>query len=1038
MIRFFADHPTAAFLLALAFAALGLVSLPGLQRDTFPDFRTDRLEVRAVYPGATAEEIEETVCLAVENALDGVTGIGELACTARANVGLVHIDVEHGEDTGRVLSDVRTGIDAIDTFPPQIERPVVRQLDMTHPVASLALTGPMSDTDLKSLAEDIKARLVLLPGVAEVTIGGFSERQIEVSLDAQRLRAYGLSAATMAAAIEQQSLDLPAGFLRTGERDFQLRFADRRRTVAELERIVLREGSDGGTVRLGDVAAIDEGFVDAEVKTLFNGERAALINIRRGDDDDALRVLASVETFADDERVRLPAGVTLAITNDLSSLIADRLNMLMINALQGFVLICLVLWIFFSARFSLTVAAALPLSLLAAVFVLDLLDYNLNLISTVGLLISVGLLIDSAIVINENIARHSGRGLSAVEAATRGLNEVAGAVTASFLTSVAIFLPLAFLEGDIGRVLLVLPIVLVIVLAASLVVSFLILPRFTARALANVQPSRLRSRIDSGFDFFRDRIVGGLVRQAVTWRYLTLGLVAFAFLSTLSLLAGGTVKFMAFPDIEGDIVEARLTLVAGTPFERTARTVDELLAALERVDARLSPDNPDRRPLVENVTVEFSRNPDFSDQGPHLATVKADLLGSQIRAVRLHEILDAWRSETGQVSDLVSLTFKQPALGPAGHAIEIRLVGDELEALRRAGGDLIAVLERYDGVVDLTSNLHAGPPEIRLTLGEGAGRLDIDAATLASQMRATFQGATADELQIGRESVRVEVRHDAEWRADLGRLEDLVITLQDGRQVPLSAVAEFQYVRGMALIPRVDGRRTLTVTGDVDTAIANVNEVLSAVEAEFQPLLAERHPGIAMSLEGQAASQAETAGSVQRVFVIGLMAMFIVLSFQFRSFIEPAIVMLAIPLALTGVVIGHWLMGLDMSMPSVVGFVSLAGIVVNNSILLVVFIRRHLDAGRPVAEAAMAASLDRFRAIFITTATTIAGLIPLLFETSTQALVLIPLVTSLVFGLLAATLLVLFLVPALYVILADLRPARPSFETQRRQQPAPA
>jgi hydrophobic/amphiphilic exporter-1 (mainly G- bacteria), HAE1 family len=527
MIRFFADHPTAAFLFALAFVTLGVVSLPGLQRDTFPDFRTDRLEVRAVYAGATAGEIEETVCLAVENALDGVTGIGELACTARANVGIVLIDVEHGEDTARVLNEVKTEIDAITTFPTRMERPVVRQIDMTHPVASLALTGPMSETDLKTLAEDIKARLVRLPGVAEVTIGGFSDRQIEVSLDAERLRAFGLSAATVAATIAQQSLDLPAGFLRTGERDFQLRFADRRHTAAELERLVLREDAGGGTVRLGDVAAIGEGFVDEEVRTLFNGERAALINIKRGADDDALRVLASVENFAEDERARLPASVTLTTTNDLSSLIADRLNMLVVNALQGFFLICLVLWIFFTIRFSLTVAAALPLSLLAAVFVLDLLGYNLNLISTVGLLISVGLLIDSAIVINENIARHSGRGLSAVEAATKGVNEVAGAVTASFLTSVAIFLPLAFLEGDIGRVL---PIVLVIVLAASLVVSFLVLPRFTARALEGAQPGRVRGRIDNGFNFLRDRIVGGLVRQAVAWRYLTLGLMALAFL----------------------------------------------------------------------------------------------------------------------------------------------------------------------------------------------------------------------------------------------------------------------------------------------------------------------------------------------------------------------------------------------------------------------------------------------------------------------------------------------------------------------------
>jgi multidrug efflux pump subunit AcrB len=1034
VIRTFAGHPTAAFLLGLAFCIAGLASLPGLQRDTFPDYLVDRVEARVVYPGASAVEVEDTICLALEDALDGVPGVDELSCTARSNVGIANVEIVYGYDIGRVLTDVKTEIDAIDTFPTEVEPPIVRQLDVTEPVVSLALAGPMSSTHLKTLAENVKARLGQVAGVAEVTIGGFSERQLEISLDEHRLRAFGLSVASVATTIQRQSLDLPAGSVETGERDILVRFVDRRRTVADLESIVLRDTARGGAVRLGDVATIVEGFADSEVRTLFNGERAAMINIRRDSDDDALRVLAAVEAFVEEERHRLPPEVTLDITNDISSLISDRLNMLLMNALQGFALICLVLWAFFSIRFSLTVAAALPLSLLASVFVLNALGYNLNLISTVGLLIAVGLLIDSAIVINENIARHAERGLPIIEAASEGVREVAGAVISSFLTSVAIFAPLAFLQGDIGRVLRVLPVVLIIVLAASLVVSFLILPFFTAKALAGARKSSLRRRIDAGFDTFRDHVVGRLVKLAVKWRYLTLGLAALAFLSALSLLAGGAVKFQAFPDIEGDIVEARLMMVAGTPLGRTADAVDTLVAALGRVDARLSPSNNDSRPLVENITVEFGRNADFADQGSHLATVKADILGSELRAARAAEILDAWREETGRLTDNASLTFKEPAIGPAGHAIEIRLAGDDLELLQLAGADLLSVLGRYDGVVDLTTDLHPGAREIHLALREGAGRLGINGATIASQLRGAFQGVTADEIQIGRETVRVNVRHDGAWRADLGRLDDFAVTLEDGRRVPLAAVATVEYSRGTALIPRVEGRRTLTIAGDVDTARINANEVLAAIGAEFRLRLAERYAGISMSLEGQAAAQAETAGSMRRVFGIGLTAMFIVLSFQFRSYVEPLIVMLAIPLALTGVVAGHCLLGIDMSMPSMVGFVSLAGIVVNNSILLVVFIRHHLDAGKPMLEAAENASLDRFRAIFMTTATTIAGLVPLLFETSVQAQVLVPLVTSLAFGLAAATVLVLFLVPALYVILDDVKSLQ--FRRRRRTRTA--
>lgn len=1017
MIRFFAGHPTAALLLGFAFLFSGVMSLPGLQRATFPDFQADRVEIRAVYPGASAGEVEEAICQTLEDALDGTSGIAELVCTARAGVGIAVIELVYGRDVGRMLTDVKTAVDAIDSFPPEVERPLVRQLDVTEHVVSLAITGPMSAPALRTLAEEVKARLRQVPGVAAVEIGGFSERRIEVELDDVRLRALGLSAAAVAAAIERQSLDLPAGTVETGERDILVRFLDRRRTVAELERIVVREAMAGGTVRLGEIATIREGFVDPVIKTVFDGERAAMLDIRRNREDDVLRVRAAIGEFVDAERARLPATVTLAFSRDTSPLIADRLTLLARNALQGFLLICLVLWSLFSIRFSLTVAAALPLSLAATVFVMNLLGYNLNLITTVGLLIAVGLLIDSAIVVNENVARHAERGAGVIEAATRGAGEVSGAVISSFVTSVAIFGPLAFLEGNIGRVLQVLPVVLIISLTASLVVSFLVLPFFTARAMVGARRGRLRARIDAGFDAFRNRLVGALVRMAVSWRYATLGLVLFLFLATLSLLAGGVVKFQAFPDVEGDIVEARLMLTPGTPLARTEAAVAALVAALERV-AAASADGP---ALVEQVTAEFARNADYADQGPHLATVRADLTSSEAREARVGEVLEGWRAEAGPLTDVVSLTFREPAIGPAGKAVEIRLQGSDLEQLRLAGAALAAMLNRYAGVVGITTDMLSGADEIHLRLREGALRLGLDAATVAAQLRTAFHGVTADEMRVGRETVRLDLRHDAAWRGDLGRLDDFAITLDDGRRVPLSAVAEVDYGRGIAYVRRIDGRRALTVEADVDTGVANANEVLAAVDAAFRRVLAERFPGVDMAFAGQRANQAETAASMQAVFVIGLAAMFVTLSFQFRSYVEPLIVMVSIPLALTGVVAGHLVMGLDMSMPSMVGFVSLAGIVVNNSILLVAFIRSHLDAGSPIAAAAAQASLDRFRAIFMTTATTVAGLVPLLFETSVQAQVLIPLVTSLAFGLVAATVLVLFLTPALYMILHDLR-----------------
>ncbi len=774
MIRLFAAHPTAAALLALALVALGLLSLPRLERDTFPDYRLERIEVRIAYPGAAAEETEASLCLAVEDALDRVTGIHRLTCTARANLAVAEIEVAHGHDTGRLLTEVKAEIDAIDTLPATAERPVVRQLDATEPVVSLALAGPMAPPALRDLAERLKTDLLDLPGVAEVTVGGFSDRQLEVALDEARLWALGLSAAAVAAAIERQSLDLPAGIVETTDRDLRLRFVDRRRTAAGLERLVLRDDATG-TLRLGDVATVSERFATPELETRFNGERAAILTIRRAKGTDALRVLAAVEAHVAALAPTLPPTVTLALTDDATSLIADRLRLLVTNAAQGFALVLLVLWAFFSARFSLAVAAALPLSLLATVFVLDLLGLSLNLISMVGLLIAVGLLIDSAIVINENIARQVEAGAGPVAAAVAGVGQVQGAVLASFLTSVAVFAPLGFLAGDIGRVLVAVPIVLIIVLAASLVVSFLVLPFFTARSLASGRArSRthpLRRRLDAGFEAFRDRVVGRLVRLAVTWRWLAVGLAAFAFTASLALLAGGTLRFQAFPDVEGDVVQARLMLAAGTPRARTEAAVDRLVAALERAEARLAPGVPDGEALVRAVTVELGRNPDTVDQGAHLATVEADLLTSARRGLRVDAILAAWRQETGPLPDLVALAFVQPALGPAGKAIAIRLAHPDLDTLVAAAAELRTALARHAGVLDVAGDLYPGMPEIRLALAEGAGRLGLDAAEVARQLRAAFQEVTADELPLGRQTLRVDVRHDLDWRRGLGRLD---------------------------------------------------------------------------------------------------------------------------------------------------------------------------------------------------------------------------------------------------------------------------
>jgi hydrophobic/amphiphilic exporter-1 (mainly G- bacteria), HAE1 family len=453
--------------------------------------------------------------------------------------------------------------------------------------------------------------------------------------------------------------------------------------------------------------------------------------------------------------------------------------------------------------------------------------------------------------------------------------------------------------------------------------------------------------------------------------------------------------------------------------ERTEQVVERIVGGLARVEERFGRDQPGGS-LVRQVVVQYDRNPDAFDSGPHLATITADLLGAERRSVTIDQIAGAWRDAVGQPADVIGLTYKEPFLGPAGQAIELRLIGQDLDRLARAADALRDWLAGYEGAQDLIHDLRPGKPELRLTLRDSSRALGLDGATVAAQLRAAFQGVTAREFQRGRESYEIDLRLGALDRGRLGALDEFTLTGRDGALVPLEVVARLEPVRGFGRVQRIDGERVATVRGDIDAARANAAAIVADTRARFAPVLQERFAGIRLEVAGQDQESARTGASLLRGFLIGLTGIFLLLSFLFRSYAEPLVVMVAIPLALIGVIWGHLLMGLELSMPSVIGFASLAGIVVNNSILLVAFVKRNHATGMSVPEAARLASRQRLRAVLLTSLTTIAGLLPLLTETSLQAQVLIPLVTSLAFGLMASSLLVLVLVPALYALLDDL------------------
>ncbi|MHC5209433.1 MAG: efflux RND transporter permease subunit [Planctomycetota bacterium] len=1028
MIRFFAGHRTAANLVMLGILALGLGSITGLRRETFPETPPDEIEVSVVYLGAAPEDVEDAVCRRIEDALDGIEDVAEVRAEALESLARVTIEVVEGADVQVVFEDVKTEVEAIDDLPERAEAPVIRQLGRTLAVASIAVTGDMPQSHLKAYCEDLKNRLLRDPEIEFVTVKGFSDHQIRIEIPAAALMQFGVGANDVARTIREQSVDLPTGTIETRDGNVIVRFTDERRTPLEFEDLVVLGGSSGAALRLGDLATIRDTFELDEERFLYDGQRAGLLEVKKTRAQDALDVVDALSAFVEAENSVQPESVRLHLTQDSSSIVRDRLQMLVRNGWQGLLLVFLSLWLFFSFRLSFWVAFGLPVSFLGALFFMTLIGYSINMITMVALLLALGLLMDDGIVLAENIATHLSRGKGSLAAAVDGTREVAVGVFSSFATTVVVFGPLAFLSGDIGAVLKVLPVVLILVLAVSLVEAFLILPGHLAHSMRDFDPARrgrFRRAFEGLIEWLRERVLGRAVDRVVEWRYLVVGLVLFAFLLSVGMFAGGVLKFQAFPAIDGDVVIARVLLPQGTPLGRTEATVTRITDAFGRVNDAFRARQPGEADLSRAISVQFNFNADAHESGPHVATVTVDLLGAEQRDASIDEILNAWRGEVGRIPDVLNLKFGEPFFGPAGNPIEIRVSGEDLAECSRASREIQDWLLRHEGVYDVMDDLRPGKPEVRARLIEGAASLGVNAEYVAGELRSAILGTTASEIQVGPESYEIDVRLAREDLDSLADLESFHVSLPNGAQVPIDALARLESGRGHARIARVDGRRTVTVIGNVDSSRVTVAALMKKFQATLLPALLERHPGVQVSLEGEIKNGEITQASLQRAFLIGMIGVFLLLSFQFRSYVEPLVVMCAIPMCLIGVIWGHLAMGLYFTLPSVLGFVSLAGVVVNDSILLVEFIKIRRRAGDAVEAAARAASRLRFRAVLLTSLTTVAGMLPLLSETSLQAQVLIPLATSIVFGLLASTILVLLVIPAAYTIVADFGRAEP-------------
>ncbi|WP_029134586.1 efflux RND transporter permease subunit [Sedimenticola selenatireducens] len=1021
MIRWFAGHPTAANLLLIVLLAMGLFAAPSLKRETFPDYRPVEVSIEVVYRGAGADDVEDSICKRLYDAVKGVDYLDEIICAAQDNVASATATMQAGGDPIRFLNDIDTEVNAITDLPARAEAPVVRELHRSDLVAAVAVAGDMPLHQLEDYALLLEERIMALPGVASVTIHGLSQRQWQIEASREVLGQYGLSARDLAARVGQQNIDMPLGTLETRERDVQLRFTDQRRSLDELQHLVMISDREGGELTLGEIASLKQVGETEEEKIRFNGERALVLEVSKSLRDDSLRVMDGLTDLVERERQRMGSGVRLHLTQDMTSIVRDRLQMLVNNGLMGLVLVVLVMGLFFRPRLALWAVLGLPVAFMGAFFVMGVTGLSLNMITMVALLMAIGIVMDDAVVITDNIVAHAGEQKSPLEAVDNGTRQVLSGVLSSFLTTVSVFVPLSFLSGELGAVLEVLPVVLIAALAASLIEAFWILPHHIKGSIPQLQAghdSRFRAAFERGFAAFRES-VGRTADMAVRWRHVVVGLMLVVMLGSVGFMAGGHIGSEAMPDIDGDVLEARILMPQGTPLSRTEVVAERVEAAMRLIDQRLTPAQPDAAPLVEAIQVRFNYNPSVGEAGAHVATVMVDLLTAERRTVTLDDLTRMWRQEIGEIAGIHSLIIQEPGFGPSGIPVEIRLQGEELQALKSAAVEAAEYLAGYTAAYNVIDDLRPGKPQRTFSLAAGAHGLGLTAEAVASQLRAAWLGEIADTQRIGDHDVEILVRQAAGDRDSFDDLADQTITLPDGSRVPLSEAAEMHEQRDWSRIIRIDGRRTVTVQSNVDARLSSGQGIVADLKKSWLADFQARHPLVDVRFEGQVARSAETGGSIGRGLLIGLVGVFVILSFQFRSYVEPLIVMLSIPLAFIGAVWGHVLMGYYLSMPSLIGAAGLAGIVVNNAILLIQFIKSHRERGLSAAEAAGQASRDRLRAILISSSTTIVGLLPLLAETSTQSAAIKPLVISVVFGLLTSTVLVLLVIPALYVLFDD-------------------
>jgi len=1020
LIGAFLRHRTAANLLMVFLIVIGLFSLDRLNTQFFPTFTVDWITVTVEWPGASAEDIDANIVGVIEPKVRFLDNVYRVSSQSSEGVGLIAIQFQQDSDLQAALGDVESEVAQITTLPEDSEKPVIQRVFSYEPIGRLVLSGPYPEASLKSLAKDIREGL-LAKGVDRVELAGARREEIWAELHPRTMLQLDLEAGDIAASIRQSSLDLPSGIV-PGGTDKQIRSLGLAKTAEAVGHIEVRALDNGEKIYLRDIAHISDHFNKDDPSVFRRGEPAIELRVQRAPSSDALEQTALLEEYVREIRPALPPNLKLEQYNDVAEAINDRINLLLKNGASGLVLVVAVLFVFLSGRVAFWVAVGIPVSMLATLAAMALMGQSINMVSLFAMIMAIGIIVDDAIVVGEHSVTRRAAGDSPTRAAETGAKQMLAPVIAATLTTLAAFLPLFMVSDIIGQIIVAIPMVIIAILIASLIECFFVLPGHLRVALRQDprNENRFARWFNPRFEAFRDGAFERFVRACVTWRYLTLSVAAGLLILLLGLMAGGRIGFVFFPSPESDTIYANVSFVEGTRRETSRVMLDELERALFASEEKLTAGEGGLIVLgIGQLGRPVGRSDSFFlGSGDHIVGVRVELVPSDSRSVRTLDLLKAWRQETRLMAGVENFTVIEEQSGPPGREIDLRISGQSLDDLKAAALEARALLERFPGISDVNDDLPYGKQEAIIEVTPRGRALGFTTESVGRQVRNAFEGAIAKRFARGDEEITVRVLYarDSLSEADL---RGLYLLSPGGREVALSEVVAFREKTGFARIRRENGVRTASITAEVDERINTSDRIIQAMEQEGLHALARKY-GASAEFRGKAEEQERTLADMKLGVVIALIAIYMILAAIFSSYIRPIFVMAVIPFGIIGAILGHLLLGYDISVLSLVALLGLAGIVVNDSIILVRAIQNRSDAGEALIEAITGGARDRLRAVILTSVTTMFGLLPLLFETSLQAQFLKPMAVTIVFGLMGSTMIVLVLVPVLLAVQADI------------------